>query len=175
MPLPVVLHVVSVIPYSMLGAIQFAAALRRRQPGWHRTLGRVLVVLGIVSALTGLWMTLFYPWPVGDGAVLYLLRLMFGAAMTMSIGLAVAAIRRHDFAAHGKWMIRGYAIAMGAGTQVLTHLPYIMLVGKPDTVSRAALMGAGWVINLVVAEWIIRKGPARHAEHNDGRVCVTFN
>ena len=72
--------------------------------------------------------------------------------------LSVAAIRRRDYASHGAWMIRSYALAMGAGTQVLTHLPYFLFVGEPDEAGRAMLMAAGWVINLVVAEWVIRKG-----------------
>jgi hypothetical protein len=54
-------------------------------------------------------------------------------------------------------MIRGYAIGMGAGTQVLTHLPWFIFVGKPGEGTRALLMGAGWVIKVVVAEWIIRR------------------
>jgi hypothetical protein len=81
--------------------------------------------------------------------------------MAISIVLAVDAIRRRDFAAHGAWMMRGYAIGMGAGTQVLTHLPYFVLVGKPDESSRVVLMETGWVINVVVAEWTIRSGPSR--------------
>ena len=106
-------------------------------------------------------MAQYYPWPEGDGEIVYALRLVFGSAMAMSIVLAVDAIRRRNFAAHGAWMIRGYAIGMGAGTQVLTHLPYFLLVGKPDESSRAVLMGAGWGINVVVAEWIIRRGARR--------------
>ena len=156
MPLPVMLHIGAVIPYSVLGALQFAPAFRRRRPGWHRAAGKVLVVSGLVTALTGLWMAQFYPWPEGDGEILYLLRIVFGSAMAVAIILAVDAIRRRDFPAHGAWMIRSYAIGMGAGTQVLTHIPYFVLVGKPDELSKAALMGAGWVINVVVAEWIIR-------------------
>jgi uncharacterized membrane protein len=172
-PLPVIFHIVSVIPFSLLGALQFSPALRRHRPGWHRATGRVLVILGMVAALTGLWMTLDYPWPAGDGEILYLLRVVFGSAMAIAIVLAVDAIRRHDFAAHGAWMIRGYAIAMGAGTQVLTHMPYYLLVGKPGELTRAVLMGAGWVINVIAAEWIIRKGAAprlRHAPASDQTV-----
>jgi len=156
-PLPVALHILSVIPYSILGALQFSPAFRRRRRGWHRTAGKFLVVFGLVTALTGLWMTQFYPWPAGDGEVLYLLRLVFGSAMAVSIVLAVDAIRRRDFKAHGAWMIRGYAIGLGAGTQVLTHLPWFILVGKPGEFSRTVLMGAGWVINVAVAEWVLRR------------------
>ena len=155
-PLPVVLHILAVIPYGILGAFQFAPAFRRRRRDWHRRAGRILVILGLVAALTGLWMTVFYPWPAGDGEVVYLLRLVFGSAMTISIVLAVAAVRRRDFISHGAWMIRGYAIGLGAGTQVLTHLPWAIFAGQPGESSRAVLMGAGWIINVVVAEWVIR-------------------
>lgn len=161
-PLPVVLHILTVIPYAIIGAFQFPPAFRRRNRGWHRAAGRVLAVLGLVVALTGLWMAHFYPWPEGDGEVLYVTRLVFGSAMAVSIVLALRAVRRRDFVAHGAWMMRAYAIGLGAGTQVLTHLPWFILVGKPGESSRAVLMGAGWVINLVVAEWIIRRGPRVH-------------
>jgi hypothetical protein len=104
----------------------------------------------------------FYPWPPGDGEVVYIERLVFGSAMIMSIVLAIQAIRRRDFTSHGAWMMRGYAIGLGAGTQVLTHLPWFMLVdGKPGELPRAFMMGAGWVINIVVVELIIRKRRAR--------------
>src|SRR5690606_38603045 len=92
MPLPVVLHVLAVIPYSILGAFQFARGFRRRNRGWHRAAGRVLVLCGMVAALTGLWMAHFYPWPEGDAEILYGLRLVFGSAMAMSIVLALNAI-----------------------------------------------------------------------------------
>jgi uncharacterized membrane protein len=166
-PLPVVLHVLAVIPFSILGALQFAPAFRRRHRAWHRAAGRVLGVCGLVAALTGLWMAQFYPWPAGDGVAVYLERLVFGTAMLASIVLALDAVRRRDFAAHGAWMTRAYAIGMGAGTQVLTHLPWFILMdGKPGELPRAVMMGAGWVINVVVAEWIIRRNVSATAARN---------
>lgn len=163
MPAPVVLHVLSVIPYSILGALQLSPAFRRRHRGWHRTAGKFLVLFGLVAALSGLWMTQFYPWPAGDGEALYVMRLAFGTAMAGSIILAVDAIRRHDFNAHGNWMIRGYAIGLGAGTQVLTHLAWFILFGQPEESARAVLMGAGWLINMAVAEWVISSSPGAPA------------
>lgn len=59
-------------------------------------------------------------------------------------------------------MTRAYAIGLGAGTQALTHLPWFLFVGsKPGELPRGLLMGAGWVINITVAEWIIRTPVAR--------------
>jgi hypothetical protein len=115
----------------------------------------------VLAALTGLYMTLVFPWPPDDGVALYVERLVFGTGMLASLVMAIDAIRRRAFAEHGEWMIRAYAIGMGAGTQVLTHLPYYVLVGRPHEAMRAVLMGAGWVINVIVAEWIIRSGVRR--------------
>lgn len=164
-PLPVVLHIVSVVIYSILGALQFAPGFRRRHAAWHRSAGRLLIPASLVAALSGLWMTLFYPWPAGDGVLLFWLRLVFGSAMLASILFGVDGLLRRNFAGHGAWMIRAYAIGLGAGTQVFTHLFWLLLVGQPTELSRAALMGAGWVINLAVAEWIIRRrtGVARRS------------
>lgn len=162
-PLPVVLHVLAVIPYALLGALQFSKGFRRRHRSWHRAAGRVLAPLGLVAALTGLWMAHFYPWPPLDGRAVYIQRLIVGVVMTIAIVLALVAVRRRDFAAHGAWMIRGYALGMGAGTQVLTHLPWTLFVGPLDQTSRAFCMGAGWAINALVAEWVIRRGAAGRA------------
>lgn len=159
-PLPVVLHIMSASVYAILGALQFAPGLRRRRPGWHRAAGRLLVPCGLTVGLSGLWMTQFYPRPDGTGELLYTLRLLFGSAMVVSIVLGFVAIRRRDMPRHRAWMMRGYAIGLGAGTQVLIRLAGALIVGTPSELSEALLMGAGWVINLAVAEWTIRKRPA---------------
>jgi uncharacterized membrane protein len=162
-PLPVVVHIVSASVYALLGAFQFVNGFRRRWPGWHRWSGRLLVVCGLLVALSGLWMTLFYPWPEGDGELLYIFRLLFGSAMVVSIVLGFSTIRRGDVRRHRAWMARGYAIGLGAGTQALTLAAGALIAGPPSELSRALLMGAAWVINLAVAEWAIRRRQARPA------------
>ena len=158
-PLPVVLHILSVSLYCVLGALQFAPGFRRRRPGWHRGAGRLLVPLGLVAALSGLWLTQFYPPVEHDGPLLYVIRLVVGSAMVLFICLGFAAIRRRDIARHRAWMMRGYAIGLGAGTQALTHLPWFLFEGIQGELSRALLMAAGWIINLAVAEAVIRNRP----------------
>jgi uncharacterized membrane protein len=165
-PIPVTVHIVSVTVYSLLGALQFVPSLRRGRSSWHRIAGRILVPAGVLVALSGLWMTAFYPRPAGDGEVLLVVRLIFGSAMLASVVLAVRAIRQRDFPSHGTWMTRGYAIALGAGTQVFTLLPWILLfgpIGAADELPRTVLMTAAWVINLAVAEYVIRRRPAHRS------------
>lgn len=164
-PLPIALHVIAVVPYSLLGALQFAPGFRKTR--WHRQAGKVLVPLGLMAALTGLWATLVYPWPAHDGVVLYVTRLIVGLAMTVALVMGVKAIRDRDFAAHGDWMTRAYALGIGAGTQVITHLPWMLTVGMPHGAARAFAMVSAWVINVAVAEYVIRKRRSK-AIHHEG-------
>ena len=155
-PVPVVVHIISAVGYVILGAFQFSAGLRRRRPGWHRAAGRVLVVLGLVVALSALWLTLFFPRQPGTGELAYVFRLAFGSGMAASIILGFTAIRRGDVARHRAWMTRAYALALGAGTQLFT-LGIGPAVFGPSVLTHDLSLGAAWVINLAVAEYIIRR------------------
>ena len=158
-PLPVVVHIIGVSLFCILGAFQFAPGIRRRRPGWHRAAGRLLVPAGVVAALSGMWLTQFYPPVNHDRPLLYVIRLVMGSTMALFICLGFAAIRRRDIARHRAWMMRGYAVGLGAGTQALTGLPYYLFEVVQSELGRALTMGAGWAINLAVAEWIIRRRP----------------
>ncbi|GHH77773.1 DUF2306 domain-containing protein [Promicromonospora soli] len=154
-PLPVVVHIVCVMTFSMLGAFQFVPSLRRRR--WHRLAGRVLAPAGLGVALTGLWMTAFYDLPAHDNMVVNAARYVVGTAMAASIVLGVRAALRRDFVNHPAWMMRAYALAMGAGTQALLLGPYTAIVGTMSTVAYTTGMVAAWVINVAFAEWLIRR------------------
>ena len=158
-PVPVVLHIVSAIPYLVLGAFQFSASLRRRRPAWHRRTGRLLVPLGLTVAFSALWMNQFYDHPEGRNELLYLFRLVFGTAMAWSIVLGLVAVRRRDFARHRVWMTRAYAIALGAGTQAFT-LGFGQGIFGTTELTTAVFQALAWVINLAVAEWALRRPSA---------------
>ena len=171
-PLPVVIHILGAAVYALLGAIQFPTGLRRRMLGWHRVVGRFLVLCGLLVGFSGLWMTLFYSRPPGTGDLLYAIRLLFGSAMVLSVVLGFVAIRRREIAAHQAWMMRGYAIGLGAATQMLTQLVGEIIAGPPSEISHALLMGTGWVINLAVAEWAIRKRPSARTRNAAAAVSM---
>ncbi|WP_394618631.1 DUF2306 domain-containing protein [Lentzea sp. JNUCC 0626] len=156
-PVPVVLHAVTVTVYSLLGAFQFAPGFRRRRPSWHRQSGRILVLCGLVGALSGLWMTVFYPKPADVGPLLTGIRLVFGTAWAVFLVLGFLAICRRDVRTHRAWMVRAFAIGLGAGTQAVLLGSWIAATGPLDQFTKAVLMLAAWVLNLAAAEWIIRR------------------
>jgi uncharacterized membrane protein len=159
-PVPVVVHIVSAVVYAVLGAFQFSSSFRRRRPGWHRASGRVVVVLGLAVAFSALWMTQFYPRQPGTGGLAYVFRLAFGSGMAASIILGFTAIRHGDVARHLAWMTRAYALALGAGTQVFTLGIGNAVFGTSELTTDLSL-GAGWAINLAVAEYVIRRRGSR--------------
>jgi hypothetical protein len=171
-PIPVLIHIPAVTVYLVLGAFQFVPSLRRGKRGgrsWHKIAGRILAPTGLLAALSGLWMAVFYDLPPLDGPLLLVLRLVFGSAMAVFIVLGFIAVRRRNYVRHSEWMSRAYAIGIAQGTIVVVTIPWILLIGPVDELTRALLIGASWVISLAVAEYFIYRraqGPARTARPN---------
>lgn len=161
-PIALIVHIVSAVGYSLLGAFQFSAGIRRRHPGWHRRAGRVLVPLGLAVAASAVWLTLVYPPQENSGAVLYWSRLLFGVAMGGCLVRGLLAIRVRDISAHRAWMIRAYAIGLGAGTQVVT-IGFGQAAFGTGTLTTDLLTAAGWAVNVTVAEVLIRVPRGRRA------------
>jgi len=130
--------------------------------------GRVLVGLGLAAA-AALWMTLFYARQPGTGELAYVFRLAFGTGMAACMVVGFAAIRGGDVHRHRAWMTRAYALALGAGTQVFTQ-GFGQAVFGISELSTDLMLGAGWIINLAVAEYVIRRAGRRRIGPTVARV-----
>lgn len=162
-PLPAALHIVGATAFFTIGAFQFVPSLR--QGAWHRRAGRVLSVLGVGAALAGMWMVWRWPPKQWDSPLLGALRVVVACAIIVAIAVSVSAARRGDLWTHQAWMTRAYALWAGAGTQVFT---FALFDAPPLEPVRgeglyAALMAAGWLVNLGVAEWSLARAPLRKA------------
>lgn len=113
---------------------------------------------GCVSALSGLWMTHFYVFSEAlQGPALYWVRIVLGTAMIGLIVRAVIAIRARDIFQHSASMLRAYAIGQGASTQSVLGIAWIITVGSEAMGPlRDGLMIFAWILNLLVAEILIR-------------------
>lgn len=154
-PTPVVLHILSATYYCVVGAFQFLPSLRRHPSRWHKVSGKLLIPCGLISAITGLWMTQFYVGSEFNSLALYWLRLIVGTTMFFALIRGFILIKGRDFKSHSAWMTRAYALGIGAGTQVFTGIPLLVFqLGSETTVF--IHMALGWSINVLFAEWIIR-------------------
>ncbi len=158
-PLPIIVHVLSNFLFCILSAIQFLPSVRHHHLNLHRMMGRVLAVAGFMSAATGLWMTHFFAFPENlQGTLLYWVRVVLSLAMCGFIVWAVIFIRSRNVRAHGSAMIRAYAIAQGASTQAFLGIGWMIVVGaEPQGLLRDVIMILAWGLNVLVAEYLIRK------------------
>ncbi|MGV8969963.1 MAG: DUF2306 domain-containing protein [Microbacteriaceae bacterium] len=155
----IVAHIVAMTIFCLVGAFQFSPALRGRS-GWHRTAGRVILPAGFIAALASMWLAVFFNGPSEEFA-LAMVRLVFALPMAVFLVMAVVAITRRDFTAHGAWMTRAFAIAVTGGTQALVIIVWSIPFGDVDTFGETWLVGAGFVINSVVAELLILRRSRR--------------
>ena len=165
-PAALVIHIVGSACFALLGIGQLLTHFRRRHPTWHRRSGRLLVAAGLAVVGSALWLTLGYPPHPGTGPVLFVSRVVVSVAMGTFLVLGFAAIRRRDITAHRAWMVRAYALALGAGTQAFTEGFTQAAVGAGELSGDLAKL-AGWVINLAIAEWALRR-----TTHGRGRTSA---
>jgi uncharacterized membrane protein YozB (DUF420 family) len=155
-PVALVVHIVGSAVFAFVGALQFVRRFRRRHWAWHRRAGRVLVVAGLLVVVSALWLTLVYEAQPGTGRILFCFRLVVAPATAACVVLGFTAIRRRDVAAHRAWMVRAYALGLGAGTQVFTEGFGEAIFGT-GVLAGDLEKGMAWIINLAVAEWMIRR------------------
>jgi uncharacterized membrane protein len=158
-----VAHVFTALVALVLGPLQFVPAIRARRPV-HRRIGRCYLLLGVVpSALAGIPVAL-----LSDRLITQVGLVVPAVGWLVTAWLAVRAIRRGDVEAHRSWMTRNYALTFLAVTARIV-VPLILLtqvaVGAVALGSAAAVATGlipigqvlGWVINLMVAEVVIRR------------------
>jgi len=156
-PTVVALHVVLGGLYLALAPFQFVRRMRSRHLGYHRWAGRVLVSIGRVVGLTGLFMGLVIPiagW-IERGYIS-----VFGALFLVALVKGFVHIRAGRVALHREWMIRAFAIGLAVVTQRLIFIPALLAVADPTKGPVAMLSAvsflAAFVLHSSLAETWIR-------------------
>ena len=162
-------HILSGSLFLILAAIQFSPERQMRHRSWHRGAGKLAMLAGVLSGLSGVLLVIAYPpsalaTPLMDGV-----RIVFGAALAATITLAYLAIRRRDTTNHRAWMIRAFALGIAGTTQALVIGLWLAIVGALTPESATILITLGFTINIAIAEWRIRAGLSRCSSHRLNR------
>lgn len=158
-PFPVVLHILGSLVFCLGGAFQFLPSIRRMNISLHRWLGKIVSAAGLLSGVTGLWMTLTFEFPPElQGILLYWVRIVVSLAMFLFIFRAVASVLSGNIFVHRSSMIRAYAIGQGASSQAILGISWMILFGTELTgLSRDIVMVSAWCINQLFAEVFIAR------------------
>ena len=76
-------------------------------------------------------------------------------AWLLAAALAFARARQRRFDEHRAWMMRSYSLTFAAATVRLAGL--LILVITRDPIIAITCTFWSWILNLVVAEWLIRR------------------
>ena len=76
----------------------------------------------------------------------------------LTAALALARARQRRFDEHRAWMMRSYSLTFAAATVRLAGLPILVLTRDPIVAITCTFWS--WILNLVVAEWFIRRPSA---------------
>lgn len=147
-------HTVAGATFGLIGPLQFGRVLARKFGQLHRIMGRIFVVAGAFLSLSSL--SLFWQFPDGATAFVSSARLVFGIALGVALIKAMAAIRARDIPRHRDWMIRAYAVGMGAAMVSIVFIPIYIITGTPPMgiTSDIAFVGS-WLACIGFAEWVV--------------------
>jgi uncharacterized membrane protein len=150
------MHVLGGATFGILGPIQFGRVLMFRYGRLHRVMGRVFVAAGAMVSLSSLG--LLWHFPDAYSVAISSGRLVFGIALGVALAIAMQAIHKRDLTRHRNWMIRAYAIGMGATAVTMVFFPIYVITGAPPMGLAAdiAFLGA-WIACIVLAEGVVRR------------------
>lgn len=154
-PISVVLHAICGATFALFAPLQLFTSVRRRFPRLHKRLGWVLVSAGTIIAVTGLIMVALHPFSAT--LPLRATRVVVGSLVIACLALGIRAIKDRDIAGHRAWMLRTYALILGAGTQAVILLPVLLTYGPLSAPLQDVATALCWPLNLAIAEWVIRR------------------
>ncbi|MEN9569351.1 MAG: hypothetical protein RL172_582 [Bacteroidota bacterium] len=151
-------HVFSSMLVLLAGFTQFSSQLRQQQPRLHRAMGYlyVLIIL-LVTGPAGLIMS-FY----ANGG--WLARVAFIVLSVLWMGFTARATYsaiKKDFTAHRHWMIRSFALTLSALTLRMWKVVLATITEMPPMTRYRLIAWLGWGVNLLLAEYLIRKSRQR--------------
>ena len=149
--------------FLLLAPFQFSRRIRTRHIQVHRWSGRILMLLAVVAALTGLYYGVLIPYAgIGEASAVAL----FGVLLLVSVGRAYVAIRRGDVGRHREWVIRAFAIMISISTVRVASV--VLDLGLTPSGFRLKeifvfSLWTGWLLTVGVAEVWIRSTRVRGA------------
>jgi uncharacterized membrane protein len=154
-PRVALVHIIPGLLFLTFGSLQFVTRLRQRHIRVHRRLGWALAASAAVSGVFAL--AAGFTLPAFGGITTQAATVVFGGIFLFSVAKAIRHIRRKEIARHREWMIRAYALAMGAATIRIFVGLLVAAGGVRFENAFGPSFWLGFSTNLLVAEiWISR-------------------
>ncbi|MDZ4795792.1 MAG: DUF2306 domain-containing protein [Bacteroidota bacterium] len=152
------IHVYASMWVLFAGFTQFSKRLLKQNPRLHRTLGYIYVVdVLLITGPAGLIMGFYANGGLWSRVAFVALALLWIVFTSM----ALVKAKQKNFKAHRQYMIRSYALTLSALTLRAWKYAITNTVTLPPMDVYRVVAWLGWVGNLLVAEFLIRRHRAR--------------
>ncbi|MDB4923454.1 DUF2306 domain-containing protein [Mucilaginibacter sp.] len=147
----------------LTGWSQFSKKLRSRYLNAHRWIGKIYIIVVLISSCAGMYIALF----ASGGSICVMGFGILALLWFYTIIKAYMSIRRLEIAEHQKWMIINYALTFAAVT-LRIWLPMMQSAMHMDFILAYRIVSwLCWVPNLVVAALIINKNKTKLVRASD--------
>jgi len=180
----VLVHIACGITALVAGPFQFVTSLRASRPKVHRATGYIYLTAVMLGGVTALRLSSDTAQFAADGLNDHAAFELFAVSPTVfgivpnttyvpsqfplvppafaSLGIvwivtsaaALVRARQRKFTEHRAWMIRSYSLTFGAVTTRVIGPPLLFVTQDP--VLAITLTFWSWIVNLLVAEWLVR-------------------
>lgn len=145
-------HVVGASIALLLMPFQFWGKLRAKRPHIHRWVGRTYMVAVLAGGVSGAILAPYAMTGTIAAAGFFTLAVLW----LLVTALGLITVRKRNFAAHKRWMIRSAALTFAAVTLRL-YLASSLVSGVPIDTAYPIIAWACWLPNLAIAEYWLRR------------------
>ena len=157
------IHVYASMWVLFAGFTQFSSWIQRNQPQLHRTMGYIYVVdVLLITGPAGLLMGFYANGGISSRIAFILLAVLW----IIFTATALMKARQKDFKSHRNFMIRSFALTLSALTLRAWKYGITNSFELPPMDVYRSVAWLGWVPNLIVAEWLIRRRKRANPKRN---------
>lgn len=148
------IHIVTACLVLITGVLGFSGRILTRNKTFHRINGQIYIASVFLGALSSLYL-------IADatGGIYSIIGFMFLEVLWLyTTARAYTTIRQRDLNGHRAWMIRSFALTF-SNTTIHLYLGLLHYILQLDyTLAYIIAVWASWMINLAIAEIVLRKG-----------------
>jgi uncharacterized membrane protein len=137
----------------LTGWSQFIKKWRDKRLNFHRTLGKIYIIVVLLSGISGLYIAYY-----ADGGIIAQLGFT-GLALSWlyTTTKAYLTIRKKEINNHQKWMIRSYALTFAAVTLRIWLPMFQYGFGMEFLQAYVIIAWLCWVPNIIWAQWKVKR------------------
>lgn len=148
------IHVYASIWVLLAGFTQFSGWIQKNNRRLHRSMGYIYVIdVLLITGPAGLIMGLY----ANGGFLSRMAFIILALLWIFFTAMALIKAKQKDFKAHRRFMIRSYALTLSALTLRAWKYAINNTIELPPMDVYRVVAWIGWVGNLLVAEWLIRR------------------